>query len=115
MPTLGPAEIVKAFVESWNTQDFGVEFHCLSPVMTGNLPQKSYVMRRQQAFADDQDSGREQRVKRVVEMGADEKTAHVVVEREDTVRGRTATRQEAYELVRGDRNWQIKTVRPHSA
>jgi len=113
LPSMGPGEIVKAFIESWNNQDFAVEYHCLAEPMTGSLPQKSYVLRRQQAFADD-GGAREQRVKRVVDMKADDKTARVVVEREDTVRGHGRTRLEDYELVRGPNNWQIKMVRPHS-
>ncbi|MBN1477902.1 response regulator [Candidatus Sumerlaeota bacterium] len=113
MPTLDPAEIVKAFIEAWNFQDFAVEYHCLSEAMTGSLPLKSYLLRRQQAFADDMEAQRNQRVLRVVEMSGDEATARVVVEREDTVRGHARRRMEEYELVRGDTNWQIKTVRPH--
>jgi DNA-binding response OmpR family regulator len=112
LPTLGPAEIVKAFVESWNTQDFAVEYRCLAPPMTGGLPQKSYVLRRQQAYADDQALDREQRVKRVVEMEADAESARVVIEREDSVRGRARLRQEEYLLERGEHSWQIKHVRP---
>lgn len=112
LPTLGPAEIVKAFVEAWNTQDFAVEYQCLAPEMTGGLPSRSYVMRRQQAYADDLAQRREQRVKRVVEMEADEKEARVVVEREDTVRGRARLRREEYVLQHGPVSWQIKRVRP---
>jgi CheY-like chemotaxis protein len=113
MPMLDPAEIVKAFIEAWNLQDFAVEYHCLSEAMTGSLPLKSYLLRRQQAFADDMEAERTQRLRRVVEMSGDEATARVVIEREDTVRGHSRTRMEEYELVRGDTNWQITTVRPH--
>jgi CheY-like chemotaxis protein len=113
MPTLDPAEIVKAFIEAWNFQDFAVEYHCLSEPMTGSLPLKSYLLRRQQAFADDMEAQRTQRVLRVVEMTGDAGTARVIVEREDTVRGHARTRMEEYELVRGDTNWQITTARPH--
>ncbi len=112
LPTLGPAEIVKAFVEAWNTQDFAVEFRCLAPAMTANLPQTDYVQRRQQAFADDRDADRNQRVKRVVEMSAEDDEARVVVERKDTVRGRSSTHRQEFQLVRGETNWQIKMVRP---
>lgn len=109
--TLDPSGVVQAFVEAWNTQNFAVEYHCLTPGMTGGLPEKSYVMRREQAWNDDQALAREQRVKRVLTMDAQGDTAHVMIEREDTVRGRTTVRQEQYELVRGDHNWQIKMVR----
>jgi CheY-like chemotaxis protein len=112
LPTLDPSGIVKAFIESWNNQDFAVEFQCLAPGMTGGLPQSSYVLRRQQAYADDQASERTQRLLRVVSMDAKDNTAHVVVEREDTVRGHPRTRTEEYELIRGEKNWQIRVARP---
>lgn len=112
LPTLDPSGIVQAFVEAWNTQNFTVEYNCLSAGMTGGLPEKSYVIRRQQAWSDDRELEREQRVKRVLTMEASESSARVVIEREDTARGRATLRQEQYDLTRGPNNWQIKMVRP---
>jgi CheY-like chemotaxis protein len=111
LPTLGPGEIVKAFVESWNTGDFAVEYQCLASNMKGDLPQRSYVMRRQQAFADSMAENRTQRMKQVLDMSSVDDTARVVIEREDSVQGRATRHQEAYELVRGENNWLIRAVR----
>lgn len=111
----GPADVVKIFIESWNTQDFTVEYECLDPGMTGNLPLKSYILRRQQAYMDDKGLDRQQRVKRVVEMDAKDTEAHIVVEREDSVRGRARLRMEEYHLIRAQDHWRIKMVRPVAA
>ena len=82
---------MKTFIEAWNSGAFGLEYHCLAPAMTGGIAEADYVARRLEARGDDD---HEQRLTKVHTMTADSESAHVVIEREDTVRGFPKKRSE---------------------
>ncbi len=58
---LSPDDVVKLFIESWNTGDFGVEYFCLSPGCERggrkNTPLDQYVSSRRQRWENREIAG----------------------------------------------------------
>ncbi len=106
-----PKQVVRAFVEAWNTQDFRVEFRCLAEEMTGGLSEQQYVARRRQCYLDENGASRTQRISAVLEDITSHNASKVVCEREDLVNDRKRLRKETYVLRRGARGWQIVSMR----
>jgi CheY-like chemotaxis protein len=106
-----PPDVVKAFIEAWNSGDFLTEYNCLADEMRGGLATKEYIARRKQTYLDEHGIERKQRVLRVLESKISHNVASVTCEREDTVRSRSQTKQETYVLRKAANGWKIVTVR----
>jgi len=106
-----PRQVVRSFVESWNTQDFRTEFRCLAEEMTGGLNEAQYVARRRQCYLDEQGAQRQQHVVNILEDTTSHNASKVVCEREDVVNGRKKVRKETYVLRRGADGWRIVSMR----
>lgn len=107
-----PREVVRCFVEAWNSQNFGEEWACLSETMRGSVERDEYIFRRRQAYAEEGASPHRQAVVSVVEQEIAGETARVVVDREDTYDARRKNRRrELYSLQKTPDGWQIATVR----
>lgn len=106
-----PRDVVKAFVESYNDQDFATEFHCLDEEMTGGLPLHDYVSRRRQTYVDEKNNPRRQNVLSIDEEKVSLNVAKVVITRADTTNGRQNERREMYSLKRTYKGWKIIACR----
>ncbi len=106
-----PREIVRCFIEAWNAQNFGDEFACLAGPMHGGIPRDEYILRRQQAYAEEGASPHRQRLASVIEEKINGATAQVLVEREDAYGTRRTRRREQYTLSRTPDGWKIAAVR----
>jgi len=78
-----PEDVVRDFVESWNTQNFPLEYQCLAEEMTGGLREQDYVRRRLQAYQDTHGQYQIQSITKVEESSITRQMAKVVILRED--------------------------------
>jgi len=106
-----PREVVRCFIEAWNSQSFGEEYDCLAGPMQGAITRDEYVFRRQQAYAEESASPHRQRLVTVVEEETADDMARLVVEREDAYEKRKNRRREQYSLNKTAAGWKISTVR----
>ncbi len=106
-----PKQVVRCFVEAWNTQDFRTEYRCLAEEMTGGLSEQHYVARRRQCYLEEQGASRQQRVVNFLEDTTSHNASKVVCEREDIVNGRRKSRKETYVLRKGADGWRIVSMR----
>lgn len=109
-PVLSPVEVVRSFVESWNTRDFGREYRCLAEEMTGGLTMGDYVQRRAQLYSDEDGTNTEHHV-----LDAEESISHNVATvaclREDLVKNSPRRKDERYTLKKTPHGWKIIAVR----
>lgn len=110
-----PEEVVRAFVESWNRQDFATEFNCMAEEMLGNTEIQEYVGRRRQMFMQEAEHGRRQKVAGVHEEKTSINVAKVVIDREETVAGDVTRRRETYTLKKTHKGWKILQCRSAKA
>lgn len=106
-----PEQVVRAFVESWNRQDFATEFNCMSDEMLGRTEQHEYVSRRRQMYAQEDGRHRQQRVLEVHEQKTSVNVAKVVIDREERVNGDVTQRRETYTLKKTHNGWKILQCR----
>lgn len=106
-----PGQVVRLFVESWNTRDFATEFDCLGEEMTGGLKRNDYIARRLQVYNDDGGSSTTQRVAAQISEDVSVNLSKVVIDREDTVHGRPRRRREAFALKKTMQGWKIVNYR----
>jgi hypothetical protein len=105
-----PDEVVRVFVESWNTRDFVAEFNALGDEMLGGLTCQEYVARRAQLYADEKGDT----VKcRVLDMDVEIRgqLATVACLREDMAQDSPRRKDERYTLRRTPTGWKIVTMR----
>lgn len=110
-----PAEVVRAFVESWNNQDFATEYQSLGEEMLQDMPLHDYVARRRRTYMEERDQHRVQRVDGVEEEKVSLNVAKIVINREDEANGKTTRRQETYTLKKTGKGWKIvgcRSARP---
>jgi DNA-binding response OmpR family regulator len=108
---LVPEEVVRAFIEAWNRQDFGTEYKCLDEELTGQMKPHDYVTRRRQNYMEEKGNSRFQKLVTVEEVKISVNVAKVVVLREDTVAGKSSQREETYTLKKTYKGWKIITYR----
>jgi CheY-like chemotaxis protein len=106
-----PREIVRCFIEAWNSRDFGDEWACLSDPMRGSIEKEEYILRRQQAAAEEGVSAHRQHLASVISEEANGDTARVLAEREDVYGNRRSRRREQYSLNKTADGWKIIAVR----
>jgi len=114
MKDLPPERIVKDFVESWNTQDFAREYHCLGDEMTGGLAEQDYVARRLQCYQEEHGQYRTQKVAGVEEASLHRNLAKVIISREDTQGAKKTRSQQTFALKKTHEGWKIVSVRSKS-
>ena len=105
-----PEDVVKAFIESWNTEDFTTEFRTLSNEMTGGLSLKEYIARRKQCYLDTNGRDIKQYLEQVLTSDADNYNATIVCKRSDEFKGQKKFKKEVYKLKRIKNKWIISTV-----
>lgn len=107
-----PEQVVRTFVESWNVQDFGVEFDTLGDEMLGGLPRAEYAQRRKQVFTEEGGAATRHEALDVTLVRETNNVATVACLREDTIRGgRVERKDERYTLKRTSDGWKIVNVR----
>lgn len=106
-----PREVIRCFVEAWNSRNFADEYDCLAESMRGPLEKAEYVARRQGAYAEEGASPHSQRVLKVLEEEVTGEIANVAIDREDTVGKRAMRRREEYTLKKTENGWKISAVR----
>jgi len=105
-----PADVVKAFITSWNDQDFVTEYDCLGEEMLHGLGKNEYIHRRMQSFADDKGATKHQVID-AEPLKTGELTATVACLRDDTVSGASHRKDERYTLKKTLNGWKIVNVR----
>ena len=105
-----PGEVVRTFVESWNSRAFPKEFDTLGEEMLGGVTRQEYVARRLQLYADEAGDGTRCRV---LDMDVDVhgQMATVACLREDVVNGVPRRKDERYTLRNTRNGWKIISVR----
>jgi CheY-like chemotaxis protein len=110
-----PNEVVRAFIESWNRQDFATEYNCLGEEMLGPVDEHDYVARRRGFYLNENGRSRTQKVVRVEEEKISINVARVVIDRADTTDGQVDRRRETYTLKKTHKGWKILTCRSQKA
>ncbi len=106
-----PEEVVKTFIESWNTQRFEQEYQCLSSRLA-YTSQGEYVQRRRSYYAET--NGHEphkQSVQRVVSSKVSGNNAQVDIVRLDTEGSKSRISKESYILIQENDSWKINAVK----
>ncbi|MCX7766274.1 MAG: response regulator [Candidatus Sumerlaeia bacterium] len=106
-----PKQVVKAFIEAWNTQDFETEYNCLAEEMTGGIGLREYVGRRRQIYADENGSQKKQACEQILESSQSRNAAKVVCLRTETRGHITKRMEESYVLRKTSNGWKIVAVR----
>ncbi|MEQ8822600.1 MAG: response regulator [Sumerlaeia bacterium] len=102
-----PSDIARAYIESWNAQDFVTEFRTLSEELTGGLSESDYVLTRLQTYQAEDGAYRQQRLAKVTSESISGFIAKVIGERHDIV-GRRETAKEATITMKKTQNgWRI--------
>jgi CheY-like chemotaxis protein len=105
-----PADVVRAFVDAWNHQDFETEANALSSEMLHGLSRADYISRRQQSFADDANATRHQAID-IQMISGNDLAATVACLRDDIIRGVSHRKDERYTLKKTPEGWKIVNVR----
>ena len=110
-PNSDPEEVVRTFVESWNTRDFAREYDALGDEMTGGLSRPDYIQRRAQLYADENGS---EMTCTVLDTSAEvsSQAATVACLREDTVKGTPWRKDERYTLRLSPNGWKLSPSAP---
>lgn len=109
-PGPGPEEVVRIFVESWNTRDFGREWDALGDEMLHGLGKREYAERRAQTYADEKgDSTTHAVLESDCQISGN--LAAVQILREDMDGGLPKRKDERYTLKRTHEGWKIVAVR----
>ena len=105
-----PEQVVRDFVESWNSRNFAAEYDALGSEMLGGLARKEYVERRLQLYADEH--GDETQC-HVIDIDSEIRSqmANVSCLREDNVKGVPKRKDERYTLRHTPHGWKIISVR----
>lgn len=109
-----PEDVVRDFVESWNTQNFPLEYRCLADEMTGGLSEQDYVRRRMQAYQETLGQLHTQHLVKVEESNISRQIAKVTILREDKQGSRTTQTRQTYVLRKITRSWGIVSVKTQS-
>ncbi|MCX7014928.1 MAG: response regulator [Candidatus Sumerlaeota bacterium] len=106
-----PPDVVRAFIEAWNTQDFETEHKCMAETLTGGLTLGEYIARRRQVFAQEAGQERRQEFVKVLNQSRSADEAALRCERKDVVRGRERVFTEEYRLKKSPKGWKIVFVK----
>lgn len=105
-----PEEVVRVFVESWNTRDFAREYSTLDGEMIGGLSREDYIQRRTHVYAQERGDMVHHRV-----LDTDTKIsnnmASVACLREDIINGIPRPKDERYVLKKTNQGWKIVSVK----
>ncbi len=105
-----PEEVVRDFIESWNSRNFAREYEAMDSEMHGGLSQNDYVQRRLQLYADEHGDLTQCHV---IDIDGEirNQMANVSCLREDTVKGVPKRKDERYTLRHTPHGWKIINVR----
>jgi DNA-binding response OmpR family regulator len=109
-----PEDVVRDFVEAWNTQNFPLEYHCITEEMTGGISEQDYVRRRFQCYQENMGKYQTQTVVSVEESKITRQMATVVIIREDKKGGRITRSRQTYVLRKLEHSWGIVSVKTQS-
>jgi len=105
-----PRDVVRIFIESWNTKNFSREYDTLGDEMLGGIGREEYVMRRAQLYADEQGQNTTHKVLDIY-AEVSHNAATVDCLREDTTLGVAHAKDERYVLKKTPEGWKIISVR----
>lgn len=106
-----PAEVVRHFIEAWNTRQFGVEFDCLGGKMAPPIPRADFIARRMVRAEEPRERNLQQKLSEILDAQIEEKTATIRVRREDIRGNRPVARTEVYSLEHMPEGWKITNVK----
>jgi DNA-binding response OmpR family regulator len=107
-----PEDVVKTFIESWNSQAFEKEYLCLSNRLHGNLELVSYVQRRKSYYQESAAAGSlRQELRQVISVSGDQNDTKVTIIRSDIRAGKEQQFREVYTLALQEGKWKITNVR----
>lgn len=106
-----PEEIVKAFIESWNTEDFNIEFQCMDRSLTGGLDSNDYMGRRRAVYMQENGRNHRQTLQKIVRQQRMENEAILAVERKDVTGSHSVLSTHEYKLKKTEEGWKIFSVR----
>ncbi|MCX7918572.1 MAG: response regulator [bacterium] len=110
--TVTPEDVVRTFIESWNTQSFDKEYLCLSDRLHGNVDLVDYVARRKSYYQETMASGTlRQELRQIISVTGDPKETKVTVIRADIRSGKEQQFREVYTLALLGGTWKIINVR----
>ncbi|MEI7635455.1 MAG: response regulator [bacterium] len=105
-----PGEVVRVFIESWNTRAFAREYDTLGEEMLGGVGREEYVRRRAQLYADEQGENTTRKALDVY-VNISHNVAKVDCLREDATSGVARAKDERYALKKTPGGWKIISVR----
>lgn len=109
-----PEDVVKRFVESWNNQQFELEYDCLATRLAFTTKQE-YVQRRHSYFTElNSREAHRQLVQRVANKKVSGTTAQVEIVRLDTEGNSRRLTKESYILIQEEGKWKINAVKAGS-
>jgi len=106
-----PDDVVKAFIESWNSEDFSIEYQAMDSVLTGGLGANEYMARRRSVYMQENGRNRRQLMQKVVRQEQTAEVATVVCERKDVSGNHTSISTQEYNLKKTPNGWKIFSVR----
>lgn len=106
-----PAEVVRHFIEAWNTRQFGIEFDCLGGKMAPPMARADFIARRMVRAEEPRERNLQQKLQEVLDAQIEDKTAIIRVRREDIRGNRAAARTEVYYLEHLPEGWKITNVK----
>jgi len=111
LKVIAPEEVVKVFIESWNSQRFQQEFNCLGEEMTYGLQMQDYVARRRQFFNEQKEQKQIQKMKKLIESSTRQNVAKVICEKEVIIGERSIVTEETYLLKKTYEGWKMVSVK----
>lgn len=102
-----PSDVVRIFVEAWNSQDWAAEYHCMTSDLMGALPLDDYAARRQEAYDHEPNAPVTRTVRRIISERISGVVAKVIVEREDRASNGSRVRTATFTLREDHRVWKV--------
>ncbi len=106
-----PEEVVKAFIQSWNEEEFGIEYQCMDATLTGGLEANEYMARRRAVYMQENGRNHRQMMQKIIRQQRTEDQATLVVERKDTTGSHSVLSTQEYKLKKTEDGWKISGVR----
>lgn len=105
-----PEDVVRTYIEAWNTRNFNTEYKCLGGAMA-MIPEKEYISRRYQTYHESNGNDVIQQLERVTENNVVGSEARLKCRRVQLDGSRRKVFLEDYVLNKDGGDWRIVSVR----
>jgi hypothetical protein len=105
-----PEDVVRTYIEAWNTRSFNAEYKCLGGAMA-MIPEKEYISRRFQTYHESNGQDVIQKLERVTENNVVGPEARLKCRKVQLEGNKTKVFLEDYVLNKDGANWRIVSVR----